>query len=105
MIIRIVKLEFHPENCCQFERLFYERRNQILVFPGCIDVQLLKDSKVEHVFFTMSHWESEDQLEKYRQSELFLETWSQIKPWFSNTAKAWSLKSTSLEIRHDSQEK
>ena len=102
MIIRIVKLAFLTENCCQFERLFYERRQEILAFPGCIDVQLLKDCKVENVFFTMSHWESEDALEKYRQSELFLATWSQIKPWFSESAKAWSLKSTSPNTRLDS---
>lgn len=42
--------------------------------------------------FTLSHWESEENLEQYRQSELFKSTWAKTKVLFREKAQAWTLE-------------
>jgi heme-degrading monooxygenase HmoA len=51
----------------------------------------MKDLNDECTFFTISHWNSEDDLESYRNSYLFKNIWSKVKPLFAKKAEAWSL--------------
>jgi quinol monooxygenase YgiN len=92
MIIRIVKMTFQPEKVEEFLNLFYEKRKFIEQFEGCSKVLLLNDLNDKSVFFTYSHWESEDVLEKYRTSELFNSVWSKTKILFAAKPEAWSLE-------------
>ena len=91
MIVRIVKMTFKTENVIGFKEIFYESQKLIRAFDGCIHLELMKDISNESVYFTISHWESEEGLNTYRDSYLFKNTWSKVKPLFSEKAIAWSL--------------
>ncbi len=95
-MIRIVKLEFDPKHCQEFEAIFEEKKQQIRNFEGCLSVSLLQDKKNKNIFFTYSNWLSEEALENYRQSDLFTSTWKAIKPWFNNKPEAWSVESHTI---------
>ncbi len=90
MIIRIVKMEFLPENCAAFEALFDERKSLIASFPGCKHLSMLKAEQPGNVYFTYSHWNDASDLENYRHSELFKDTWAKTKVLFAEKAQAWS---------------
>lgn len=91
MITRIVKMTFKSEYINDFKQIFHESQNLIKAFDGCIRLELMKDNDDENTFFTISLWESKEYLESYRNSYLFKNTWSKVKPLFSEKALAWSL--------------
>ncbi|MFA6945012.1 MAG: antibiotic biosynthesis monooxygenase family protein [Pedobacter sp.] len=91
MITRIVKMTFKPESVNGFKEVFYESQKLIRAFDGCLRVDLMKDINNDCIFFTLSYWRSEEDLNLYRQSYLFKNTWSKVKPMFSEKAEAWSL--------------
>ena len=86
-------MAFKPENIHSFERIFKGSRKKILGFPGCKHVELLQDVKDPTVFFTYSHWESEEALEAYRESDYFRKVWGQTRVLFRARPRAWSLRS------------
>lgn len=90
MIIRMVKMHFRPEDIGNFQSLFYEVKPFIESFEGCQGVKLLQDQSTPEIFFTLSHWDSEQNLDLYRKSELFAGTWTKTKAMFSAKAHAWS---------------
>jgi quinol monooxygenase YgiN len=92
MIVRQVKLTFKPEKVSEFRELFKTAEDRIRNFPGCTHLELLKDIKYPNIFFTVSHWNSEADLEAYRQSELFKSVWYKTKTFFFKPAEAWSLR-------------
>lgn len=81
---------FKPENCEDFKVLFYSVQPMIAAFPGCMHVELLRDKTNPDFFFTLSHWNSEKDLEAYRVSELFKDTWTKTKALFAHKPEAWS---------------
>lgn len=93
MIIRLVKMEFNEDKIEIFSSIFEEIKPMILKMNGCVGVDLHQDIKNVNIFFTISHWENEDSLNAYRDSELFIKTWKKVKPLFKNKAEAWSLSS------------
>ncbi len=95
MITRIVKMIFKPELTEAFEALFAERKDLIAGFEGCQSVELLKETQVkkdEAVYFTRSIWIDEESLERYRNSDLFADTWKHTKSKFAGKPAAWSTK-------------
>ncbi|MCB0397901.1 MAG: antibiotic biosynthesis monooxygenase [Flavobacteriales bacterium] len=92
MLTRIVKMTFRPEHCQDFRRIFERVSPMIRAFPGCKGVKLYCDVNSPAIFFTYSIWDSETDLEAYRQSELFSTTWTETKKLFAEKAEAWSLK-------------
>lgn len=92
MIIRIVKMTFDPKKVTDFLEIFHSSKQHIRNFKGCSHLQLLKDIHSPAVFFTYSHWQSENDLNNYRNSELFKEVWDQTKILFSAKAEAWSMQ-------------
>ena len=92
MIVRIVQMEFKPENIESFKALFEKKKEKIRAFPGCLYLELLQGTAANNVVFsTYSHWTSEEALNAYRYSELFAETWKETKSMFAAQAKAISL--------------
>ncbi len=91
MIIRFVKLEIKPEHITDFKQLSTEERNDILAFEGCSHLEILQDVSNPSIFFTHSHWSSENALNKYRNSEFFQANWTRVKQWFCEKPQAWSL--------------
>jgi quinol monooxygenase YgiN len=90
MLIRIVDMEFKPENRETFLAVFEEAKSKISAFAGCLHVELLEDLSNPNRMLTYSHWESSDALENYRSSELFSATWAQTKILFSRKPSAHS---------------
>lgn len=91
MFTRIVKMEFEAENVPAFLANFETVKSKIRNFPGCLFLELYTDKKEPTIFFTYSKWEHEDDLENYRQSELFKGVWATTKPMFRSKAQAWSV--------------
>ena len=79
------------ENIDKFLRLFEDSKESILKFPGCLSLNLQKDINNSCIFFTLSTWENETDLNNYRSSGLFESIWKQTKILFNNPAEAWSL--------------
>jgi quinol monooxygenase YgiN len=101
MIIRIVKMTFIPDKVNDFLNVFADAKNKILNCEGCKHVELLQDTEHQNILFTYSHWEKPEDLEKYRNSELFITTWAKTKILFAGKAEAWSLVSApDLPLRH-----
>lgn len=94
MITRIVKMTIKSENIEGFKEIFYSSQKLIRAFEGCDRVDLFRDTNNENIFFTLSYWNTEEDLDSYRQSYLFKNTWSKVKPLFSQKAEAWSLISS-----------
>ncbi len=95
-MIRLVKMKFRENEVENFLKIFSEKRELIQNFPGCYSVRLLRDRQDANVFFTYSVWKSEEDLESYRQSDLFRDVWSNTKKLFAEKAEAWSLDDTML---------
>ena len=88
MIVRIVQMTFMPEKVKEFTDLFYNRRQAISSFPGCTHLELWQDSTDENIFFTYSIWNSEADLNHYRFSEFFKDTWGKTKVLFADKPQA-----------------
>ena len=84
-------MEFEKELVPQFLKIFAASRERIRSFPGCTHLQLLQGEADSCVFFTYSHWEREDDLDSYRNSDLFRGVWRNTRKLFRAAPKAWSL--------------
>ncbi|GAA4975722.1 antibiotic biosynthesis monooxygenase family protein [Algibacter aquimarinus] len=91
MLVRIVKMEFYKQNIEVFLKNFEANKKRIRGFNGCTFLELYRDKNYPSIFFTYSHWESEEDLERYRKSEVFNDVWSVTKPLFSSRPEAWSV--------------
>lgn len=92
MIIRIVRMEFRPEEMDRFQQVFDRYKHRIRAFPGCRLLELHRDSLNADVRYTYSIWDSEQSLESYRTSTLFSDTWAQAKTLFAAPPQAFSLE-------------
>lgn len=90
MLVRIVRMTFASEHVETFLEQFDETAPQIRAFPGCHHLELWRDIDADGVFTTYSHWEDEESLDTYRQSELFRSTWAEVKPLFAARPRAES---------------
>ena len=87
MIIRLVSMKFKPEHSDDFRALFEATYPKIRQLPGCTFLQLVVDPDGPADFMTISHWQAAEDLDAYRDSELFGEVWPQVKammrdkPW------------------------
>jgi quinol monooxygenase YgiN len=90
MIYRFVKLSIQEAHRQTFIDIVKNVQPQILGFGGCTFLQLVQDLEQPSKFMTFSHWESQIALDNYRNSELFIGFWKQVKPLFSEKAEAWS---------------
>ncbi|CAI8393855.1 MAG: Uncharacterised protein [Flavobacteriales bacterium UBA4585] len=92
MIVRIVQLPITPgsENGQKFEALFQEYKTAILGTVGCERIQLLA---ADTCYFTYSWWDSETDLNAYRDSATFGVVWPKTKALFSGKPLAWTCNS------------
>lgn len=91
MFTRIVKMEFKKEKVQDFLHNFEAVKENIRHFPGCEFLELYQDKDNTNIFFTYSKWNTETDLENYRNSELFQQVWSFTKTLFSAKPQAWSV--------------
>ena len=98
MFVRIVKMSFAEENIPAFLENFELMKDRIRNAPGNRFLELYQDKNNKCIFFTYSYWETEDDLENYRKSDLFTEVWAFTKKLFNDKPEAWSVdKLVSLE--------
>lgn len=91
MIVRFVKLELQSQHIADFKSLTAGEKEDIIAFEGCSFLEILQDITNENLFFSHSHWESEEALNAYRESAFFRGNWEQVKQWFAAKPEAWSL--------------
>ena len=92
MFVRIVKMSFHEEKISKFLENFEFIKEKIRNVPGNRLLELYQDKSDQTIFFTYSYWETEQDLENYRNSELFFEIWTDTKKLFNNKLEAWSVE-------------
>ena len=92
MITRIVRLHFRPEEREAFLNIFNASKHLIRQFDGCQCLRLYNEAGRPEVFFTFSVWESAAQLDAYRNSKLFEDTWTETKALFAEKPQAWSME-------------
>jgi hypothetical protein len=84
-------MNFLPDKVDSFLEIFNENKNRIASFPGCTSLQLKRDINTPTIFFTISEWNSETDLENYRNSELFKGVWGKTKVLFREKPQAWTV--------------
>ena len=93
MFVRIVKMSFHAEHVTLFLEIFHQKKEYIRKSKGCTLLELYCDKQHSNIFFTYSYWKTAQDLENYRNSELFKNVWAKTKPLFIKKAEAWSVDS------------
>ncbi len=84
-------MSFHEEKIPDFLANFELMKHKIRNAPGNRFLELYQDKNDKQVFFTYSYWETEADLENYRQSELFYDVWAFTKKLFNGKPEAWSV--------------
>ena len=88
-------MTFREDSSETFKEFTLTIKDKIKNFDGCLRIDILRDIKNPNIFFTYSHWESEEHLNKYRYSDFFKNTWSKTKQWFDDKPCAWSVEDIS----------
>lgn len=91
-LTRIVRMTFQEDKVDAFLEIFESSKDKIAGMPGCNSVELFQDYNQGHIFSTYSIWDSEEDLNNYRKSELFGGVWKATKALFSDKPVAFSLK-------------
>jgi len=91
MFIRIVKLIFKTEKVETFLDIFDHSKVKITNTKGCTFLELYRDKTNPNIFFTYSHWETEQDLENYRNSPFFKSVWKETKTLFDGNPEVWSV--------------
>ena len=94
MFVRIVKMGFHEDKVAEFLAIFDSKKEIIRSNKGCHLLELYRDKTNPTLFFTYSYWDTEQDLENYRNSELFKTVWAQTKALFNQKPEAWSVDKT-----------
>jgi heme-degrading monooxygenase HmoA len=85
-------MTFQEDRVDDFLENFENNKQSIRNFPGCDHLELWQDENEKNIFLTYSHWESEEALNQYRDSELFKTVWSFTKALFAARPVAFSSK-------------
>lgn len=91
MLVRIVKMSFNKDDIEKFLGNFEANKQKIRNFKGCQFLELYRDKNNTNIFFTYSYWNSEADLEAYRQSDVFKNVWNKTKPLFNAKPEVWSV--------------
>ena len=85
-------MSFAEENIPAFLENFEIIKDKIRNAPGNRLLELYQDKNNKCIFFTYSYWETEEDLENYRKSELFNTVWAFTKKLFNDKPEAWSVE-------------
>jgi quinol monooxygenase YgiN len=92
VIIRIVRMTFLPEKIDEFQSIFEKCQVGIKQMPGCMHLELWRDVNNPNIFITHSHWETEEYLNTYRDTEFFHLVWKKTKAFFADKPLAFSVE-------------
>jgi len=92
MIKRIVRMEFAEGGSAAFFKDILPHQKQFTrSFKGCQHLELWQDT-ADGAVMSFSIWDSEQDLNAYRNSEKFRAFWAKTKVLFATPAGAWSVK-------------
>ena len=99
MIKRVVRLTLKDDASINAFQEIYRSRNPFTKgVKGCREVKVLKDVDHDDVYYTFSIWDSNEDLEAYRQSNYFAETWPMVKAQLAKRAEAFSMTEIDTEV-------
>lgn len=99
MITRVVRLTLRPDVKSEaFEEIYRNRNPFAKGVKGCRSVKVLKDVNDERVLYTLSAWDCNEDLEAYRQSEYFAQTWPMVKALLGQKTQAFSMTEMEVQI-------
>ncbi len=90
MLVRTVRMTLRPDAVDAFLGMFREAAPRIRASEGCRHLELWEDARFPNVVTTYSIWKRAEDLEAYRQGELFQATWARTKRWFAAAPVAHS---------------
>ena len=85
-IQRLVRMSFQTDRISDFMEVFEDSKEKIRNFPGCLALNLIVDFEDSSIIYTSSIWRAIEDLENYRNSELFIQTWRKTKIHFKEKA-------------------
>ena len=85
-IQRLVRMSFQTDRISDFMEVFEDSKEKIRNFPGCLALNLIVDFEDSSIIYTSSIWRAFEDLENYRNSELFIQTWRKTKIHFKEKA-------------------
>lgn len=84
-------MHFEESKTEDFIDIFNASKNAIRNMPGCLYLSLHRDHSQGNVFYTISKWQRDEDLQHYRNSAVFSATWAATKALFAGKPQAWSL--------------
>jgi quinol monooxygenase YgiN len=84
-------MSFKSDKVDDFLIIFNDNKEKIRNTNGCNFLELYRDKTDLNIFFTYSHWKTEQDLENYRNSDLFKNVWAKTKILFNDKPEAWSV--------------
>jgi len=84
-------MSFDENKIEEFLNNFHQNKEKIRNFQGCQFLELYRDKKDKNIYFTYSYWNSEEDLDHYRKSDLFKTVWAKTKVLFNDMPQAWSV--------------
>lgn len=96
VIVRIVRLTIDPSRTDEFVSLYEHVSARIRQFDGCRHLELWQDVRYSNIYTTCSHWRHHDDLDAYRESAFFKETWSLTRRLLAAPAEATSYRQHSV---------
>jgi heme-degrading monooxygenase HmoA len=89
-------MTFLEQKTDEFQEIFNASKDKIRAMKGCQYLELMRDINQPNVFMTHSHWDTETDLNNYRDSELFKTTWAKTKVLFAEKPLAFSVESLTV---------
>ncbi len=92
MIIRVVRMEVIDTKLELFNHFMDNVKEVKTELKGCIHYDVLRDKRYANVFYGYTIWEAENDLVKYRKSELFKETVRTVNQFCVKKSQAWTVE-------------
>lgn len=96
MLIRYVRMTFQEDKIESFLEYFHQIKNTIRNVEGCRHLELQRDLDKPNILMTFSKWNSETDLNNYRDSDLFKTFWANTKVLFADKPMAFSVESVEV---------
>jgi heme-degrading monooxygenase HmoA len=91
-MIRTVRLTIRPQMQDVFLETFQSHAEGIRQVAGCRHLELWQDRRYTNIYCTLSHWDTEESFDAYRDSELFKRAWQAVKQTFAAPPQAFSYR-------------
>lgn len=98
MLIRLVRMQFRPQDVATFLALYEHVEPIIAAQPGCRSVQLVRQIDDPAAFATWSVWDDQIALDAYRRSDFFRGFWPEVRALFRAPAEAVSFEQ--VDVSH-----